>query len=333
VEIDPDAAAAYKTNVGVQPLIKDVRRVSGKDLLMQAGLRKGELTLLFGCPPCQSFTILRRAQKATKRDWRRNTLVREYLRLVSELMPRHIAFENVPGMLGKRGKRYLDELITGLRSRGYEPLKQVIDAADFGVPQHRRRLLIVASRVCPPQLPKPTHSASGGRNLMKHRTVRDTIKGLAKLMSGQADGRDPLHAARKHKPIAIKRLAALKAGQARDDLPLRLQLECHKNHDGHHDIYGRMWWDRPAPTLTTGCTNVTRGRFGHPEQLRAITLREALLLQGFPRRAVLLGSVEQMASQVGNAVPPPLTRRLGYNVAALDRAARKASPTAAYVAA
>jgi DNA (cytosine-5)-methyltransferase 1 len=130
-----------------------------------------------------------------------------------------------------------------------------------------------------------------------------------------------LHAARKHRPIAIQRLAALKEGEARDDLPDDLQLKCHKDHDGHHDIYGRMWWDRPAPTLTTGCTNVTRGRFGHPTQCRAITLREALLLQGFPKRAMLVGSVEQMALQVGNAIPPPLARRIGQCITAMDRAA------------
>src|SRR5207302_5783070 len=139
----------------------------------------------------------------------------------------------------------------------------------------------------------------------------ETIKQLPRLISGQTDANDSLHAARKHKPIAIQRLAALKEGEARDDLPDDLQLECHKDHDGHHDIYGRMWWDRPAPTLTTGCTNVTKGRFAHPEQHRAITLREAMLLQTFPRTTVLNGTLEQMALQVGNAIPPLFARRIG----------------------
>jgi DNA (cytosine-5)-methyltransferase 1 len=124
----------------------------------------------------------------------------------------------------------------------------------------------------------------------------------------------------------LRRLRAIPEGGARADLPEDLQLTCHKDHSGHYDIYGRMWWDRPAPTLTSGCTNVTRGRFAHPEQDRAITLREAMELQTFPRSAVLRGSLDEMALQVGNAVPPLFAERVGQAVLAMESTSRLDTP-------
>jgi DNA (cytosine-5)-methyltransferase 1 len=322
VEIDADAADAYKANVGAQPLVCDIRAVDGMKLLEPAGLRPGELTLLFGCPPCQSFTILRRGAEVHEKDRRRNELPAQYLRLVGEVLPRHLAFENVPGMVEGRWRPHFDELLTGLKALGYRWESGIVDAADYGVPQRRRRLLAVASRVAAPGLPPATHTADGSDEFVRYRTVRDVIGGLPPLKSGEADPVDPFHRARRHSQLALDRLRVVPEGGGRKDLPEELQLECHKEHDGHYDIYGRMWWDRPAPTLTSGCTNVTRGKFGHPEQDRAITLREAMLLQGFPRDAVLRGGVEAMALQVGNAVPPPLAKQIGRQVLAMERMAR-----------
>jgi DNA (cytosine-5)-methyltransferase 1 len=319
VEIDTDAAEAYTANVGVKPIVRDIRKVKGEELLCGSGLRKGDLTLLFGCPPCQSFTVLRRGLEATPADLERNALVREYLRLVDELLPRHIAFENVPGMKTDRWYYYFDLLLAGLRGLGYVHDSDILDAADFGVPQHRRRLLVIASRTTEPLMPKPTYSGDPEEGLRPHRTVRNVIGQMPVLKAGEADPDDPFHAARHHRDIAIQRLCALTEGQARNDLPAHLQLACHQGHNGHYDIYGRMWWDRPAPTLTSGCTNVTRGRFGHPVQNRAITLREAMLLQELPKYAVLVGKGDVMALQVGNAVPPRITKRIGFCIAKMDR--------------
>lgn len=322
IEIDRNAAQAYESNVGVHPLVRDIRSVSGVELLQAAGLRQGELTLLFGCPPCQSFTILRRGSAVSERDLDRNSLPTQYLRLVKELLPRHVAFENVPGMMEGRWRPYLDHLLRQLKGLGYQLTEPaLVDAVDYGVPQRRQRLLVVGSRVAEPVLPPQTHVSEGSDGLPAYRTVRQTIAHLRDLKSGEVDPDDLLHRARAHRPIALQRLEEIPEGGGRKDLPPELELNCHKNHNGHYDIYGRMWWDRPAPTLTSGCTNVTRGRFAHPKQNRAITIREAMLLQGFRPGDVVYGGVEAMALQVGNAVPPPLTKALGASIRKMEEAA------------
>lgn len=323
VEIDEDAAAAFTLNIGVAPIVKDVRDVDGADILTAAGLKRGEPTLLFGCPPCQSFTVLRRGSMTTERDEQRNTLIYEYLRLVEELLPRHIAFENVPGLVEGRWKPYFDRFQEILAELGYTFAHDVIDAAEYGVPQRRRRVLVIGSRVVKPRLPRKSHSEAGGGSRKPFVTVREAIGHLPPLESGERDPDDGFHRARKHSDLALERLAHVKEGGGRADLPEHLVLDCHKNHDGHYDIYGRMWWDRVAPTLTSGCTNVTRGRFAHPEQHRAITLREAMLLQTFPPRAQVVGGVEKMALQIGNAVPSRLARRIGDTVKSMERRSRK----------
>lgn len=316
VELDPLAASSYEANLGLKPIVRDIRTVSGSDVLSAANLRPGDLTLLFGCPPCQSFTVLRRGQNATSVDQRRNKLPREYLRLVGELRPRHLAFENVPGMVDGRGRAEFDLLLDGITALGYRATWKIIDAVDYGVPQRRKRLLVIASRVVEPQLPAPTHGPDDS-GLAAFATVRQTIGHLVDT----SETTDPLHRPRRHSELALRRLRSLREGQARADLPEELQLACHRNHNGHYDIYGRMWWDRPSPTLTSGCTNVTRGRFAHPTADRAITVREALLLQTFPSDATLLGGVEAMALQVGNAVPPRLAQEIGAVVARMERGA------------
>ncbi len=321
VEIDGDATAAYAANVGVKPLCKDIREVTGRELLKGTGVGVGELTLLFGCPPCQSFTILRRGAEETAVDSVRNTLPREYSRMVAELRPRHIAFENVPGLVDGRWRDRFDELLADLERLGYRCSWDVLDTADYGVPQHRRRVVVVGSRLVHPVLPPASHSASGEDGLPMHRTVRQAIGRLRRLGPGEADPADSLHRARRHSDIAIRRLRAVPEGGSRKHLPPELQLACHKGHPGHYDIYARMWWDRPAPTLTSGCTNVTKGRFAHPEQDRAITVREALLLQGFPADATVAGLSDTMALQIGNAVPPPLTAALGRAIFEMDKQA------------
>jgi DNA (cytosine-5)-methyltransferase 1 len=322
VEMERDPAASYEQQVGIPPIVADIRDVSGADLV--AGPAQGEeLTLVFGCPPCQSFTILRRGRGPVGLDAARDALPSEYLRLVRELMPRYIAFENVPGFSEGRGRAGFERLVASLEHLGYAMVWGVLDAADFGVPQRRRRLLVLGSRVGKPVLPKPTHGSGNA----PHVTVREAIGDLPPLASGEADRDDPMHRARRHREVAIERLRSIPEGGGRMDLPRGLQLHCHTRHAGHYDIYGRMSWDRPAPTLTSGCTNVTRGRFAHPEQHRAITAREALLLQSFGREAMLEGGTESVALQIGNAIPPLLARRIGEAVLDMERARRPTAPS------
>ena len=326
VEIDAPAATSYEANTGLRPIVKNIQRVTGDELLTAASLRSGECFLLSGCPPCQSYTILRKGSPSSRHDRRRNSLYLDYLRLAEAVRPRHIAFENVPGMLSRRWRPRFDELLDRLALLGYSSKWATVNAADFGVPQYRSRLIVVASRVSDPMLPTPTHSSERRRGYQPHRTVRRAIGSLRPLGAGEVHPRDTYHRARNHSLLAIQRLQAIPEGGARADLPDDLQLECHKDHDGHYDIYGRMWWDRPAPTLTSGCTNVTRGRFAHPEQDRAITLREAMILQAFPRRAVLHGTFEEMALQIGNAMPPLMARRLGEAIIAMEATAHDRQP-------
>lgn len=317
VEIDKFAAEAFALNVGSPPMVKDIREISLEDM-RASGVEPGRVTLLFGCPPCQSFTILRRGSSASYEDIRRNSLIFEYLRLVEEIKPRHLAFENVPGLVEGRWEKYFISFQQKLADLGYSLTWRVVDAAEYGVPQRRRRVLVIGSRVTDPELPEPTHSEHGGDGLDSFTTVRDAISALRPLNSGETDPDDPFHRARRHSPLALRRLAAIPEGGGRADLPDELVLRCHRDHDGHYDIYGRMWWDRVAPTLTSGCTNVTRGRFAHPEQNRAITLREAMLLQTFPPDAQLRGGVEAMALQVGNAVPSLLAERVSKKIIEME---------------
>jgi DNA (cytosine-5)-methyltransferase 1 len=240
--------------------------------------------------------------------------------LVKALRPRHIAFENVPGLVESRWRSYFEAFREELDELGYIITWRIVDAAEYGVPQRRRRVLVIGSRVTAPSLPEPTHAEKAGDGRARFVTVRDAISHLRPIAPGETDPSDPFHSARRHSELTLRRLACIPEGGGRADLPDELVLECHRNHNGHNDVYGRMWWDRVATTLTSGCTNVTKGRFCHPEQDRALTLREAMLLQTFPADARLSGFLDPMALQVGNAVPSLLAWRIGEKIIEMDGA-------------
>lgn len=194
-----------------------------------------------------------------------------------------------------------------LKRLGYKlslPLK--IDAATLGVPQRRERCILVASKYN-----AIVKSFGVALATTKPKTVRDAIGFLPSLRSGEAS-QDPLHRARKHHAITLERLKHIpKDGGSRSALPEYLQLACHKGKDNDFpDVYGRMEWSAVAPTLTTGCTDLTRGRFAHPEDDRALSLREAALLQTFPKNYIFYGNSGQVARQIGNAVPVEMARRI-----------------------
>ncbi|WP_273000719.1 DNA cytosine methyltransferase [Hydrogenibacillus schlegelii] len=308
VEIDPVAAETYRLNHPEVILFeRDVRTVDPSEMMDGCGLRPGELTVLSVCAPCQPFSV----QNRSKKEDPRVTLILEALRFVRSMKPEFVFFENVPGLYRGRYRDVLEELIRGLEYEGYGISgPKVVDAADYGVPQFRKRLIMLAAsggRVLP--FPEPTHaSPETARQTGKKpwRTVREAFRGLPPLRSGEKDENDLLHRARKHRPVALERLKYIpKDGGNRHSLPSHLQLSCHVGNGnlGFHDVYGRMECDRPSNTLTTGCTNLTKGRFAHPEQDRAITPREAARLQTFPDDYRFAGSYEQISAQIGNAVP------------------------------
>ncbi|MEQ9406419.1 MAG: DNA cytosine methyltransferase [Fuerstiella sp.] len=305
VELDHTSASSYRLNHGRTKLkLADIRKVTGPALLKLARLRRGELSLLTGCPPCQGFSSLQRRRSHVGAEDPRNELVFEVLRLVRSLRPAAVVMENVPGL--KDNYRF-DRFSMGLKASGYSFEFSIINAKDFGVPQRRKRLVLIAFR-----------DAAVPQGWAQHRspicTVRDAISSLPK--AGQSG--DPLHDYPERRSARV--LSRIEAtpidGGSRKDIPAELGCDCHESSDGYHDVYGRMSWDAESPTITSGCTNPSKGRFIHPEENRAITLREAALLQSFPLRYLfdLSRGKEHVALQIGNAFPPRLIRPIARTI-------------------
>jgi DNA (cytosine-5)-methyltransferase 1 len=287
-----------------------VEEMLSGELLRRINLGRGELFLLAGGPPCQGFSI----QRIGEDEDIRNDLVMKFIDLIDEVYPQYFLMENVPGITGKRGKKILDEALNKVAGLGYWVHKQIIDAKDFQIPQRRRRLVIVGERNHGefPTFQFPTPEK------LPLVTVKDTI---GNLPPPPADGSDHPHLIHHRRDRLSetnkKRLQALKPGQGRDFLPYDLLVTAHKVSSsiiGHRNVYGRMRWDDVAPTITARFDSFTRGQFGHPEQVRTITLREGALLQTFPIDFVFDGNKVDIARQIGNAIPPKLGKTLGLQI-------------------
>jgi DNA (cytosine-5)-methyltransferase 1 len=295
VEIDNKARETYSLNHGDVRLVgSDIRDVTARKLLRSCSLKKGDLDLLAGCPPCQGFSTLRSKNGRSAAHDARNDLIDDFARLAVALRPKMVMMENVPALA--RYKKFAN-LVRALEQVGYQVRAEVLDVSAFGVPQRRKRLILSASRVGQPVL-----ATAGDRRL----SVRDTIGRLKKVGTSG----DRLHdcTAQPRSPRVQAIIAAIpKDGGSRDSLPTTLKLSCHKKTSGFNDVYGRMKWDDLAPTITSGCNNPSKGRFIHPSENRPITLREAALLQGFPKDYCfdLRHGKESIALMIGNALPPP----------------------------
>jgi DNA (cytosine-5)-methyltransferase 1 len=305
VDFDPGACQTYRANhPGVRLIEKDIRQVDPDEF---ADIIPNRLDLLVVCAPCQPFSS--QNQRKSKKD-ERNNLVEESMKFIRRFSPSLVFLENVPGLASTN---IFSTLTSWLRDEaGYdvaEPMR--IDAAELGVPQRRTRMILVAAKNI--SLEKATRIARTERA-----TVRSVIGDLPIPPVGRAAaGMDRLHYARRHSPLNIERLKNIPAdGGGRESLPYHLQLACHKKarKNSFPDTYGRMKWTDVAPTLTTGCTDITRGRFAHPAQNRAITLREAARLQSFPDSYVFYGNASQVAMQIGNAVPPAMMCAIGRSL-------------------
>jgi DNA (cytosine-5)-methyltransferase 1 len=267
------------------------------------GLRPRQLSLLAGCPPCQGFSSLRTRNKASSVDDNRNNLIFEFLRWVKAFLPKTVMMENVPA-LAKDVR--MQTTLSQLKELGYhidETSLRIENIADYGVPQRRLRMILTASLCGSITPPNP---------ISKKVTVKEIISNLPKAgYSG-----DFLHDLGENRSEKTKKLISLipKNGGSRSDLPIEYWLECHKRYPkGFKDVYGRMHWDKVAPTITGGCHNPSKGRFLHPEEDRAITLREAALLQTFPQDYYfsLKRGKEAAALMIGNALPPKFIRQQG----------------------
>lgn len=307
VDIDAEALATYAANFPMAKTIAaDIRQVAVGDLALIARARKrGERLLLAACAPCQPFS---RQNRQKKEQDERADLLGEVVRFVEGLRPDFILIENVPAIRqqNRPAAGPLEAFLVRIADLGYAYAVETVQVADYGVPQHRPRLVVLASRIGPVSLPPATHGA--GRR--PHATVREAIAHLPAIAAGASDPSIPNHRAAGLSETNLRRMRATPPEADRRSWSEDLRLACHKGVDGYTDVYGRMAWDRPAPALTTRCISVSNGRYGHPCQDRAISVREAAALQSFPDDFVFLGSMDAMARQIGNAVPPRLAAHL-----------------------
>lgn len=313
VDTDRLSRETYRANHGeVTVFNDDLLSLDPREFLSRLELQPGDLDILTACVPCQTYSTL--GAKHRRPDDPRNNLVDRVGDFVKALAPRVVIMENVPPLRSQ--PRFL-ELMKRLHEYGYGVWWDVVDAASFGVPQRRRRLLLLAMRGVPDeQVPPifPGHPALAGH--CASATVRTAFADL-----GEGSLNDRLHTPRVNYPNQVaRRIAAVpKDGGSRSDLPPELRLRCHDQlrggvRSGAGNVYGRMRWDTPAPTLTTRCVTPACGRFLHPEEDRAITLREAACLQTFPVDYAFAGGTMAVQAQIGNAVPPKLASAIGLVV-------------------
>lgn len=292
VEIVSDAVLAFKLNHKETDVItKDIRNIKSEEIIEK--LNGHPLHLLAGCPPCQGFSSIRRLNKKKNAKDDRNSLVLEYLRLVKELKPLTIMMENVPGLKKYQLFKYV---VKELKLFGYNPQVKIVNVKDYGVPQNRKRLIMVGSLLGKISIAKPTNQKL---------TVRDVIGGL-ELINETMDAIHKIIPTHTEHIMERIRLTP-KNGGSRKDLPIEYELKCHKNKNiGFNDVYGRLRWDDFSTTITGGCMNPSKGRFLHPEHDRCITAREAALLQSFPREYKFPENISKtaLALLIGNALPP-----------------------------
>ena len=305
IEIERDAAATFKANhPTVQVFRQDVREILGAALLELGG---GSIDVLAACPPCQGFSSL---TSKYKRDDPRNALVSEVARLTEEISPTAVMIENVPGLANK-GRPLFDDLVARLEKAGYICNWDVLQVADYGVPQMRRRLVLLAGKGFKIEMPAASHSRTGLDGKSRWLTVRDAIGNMREavpFVDAVATGGAHLadwHVVRKLSDANRERLSQAKVGASGMETPDHLRPPCHRGgYSGFSNVYGRMVWDEPSPTITAGCTTLSKGRFGHPEHLRTISLREAALLQTFPDNYHFeTDAFERACEIVGNALP------------------------------
>lgn len=333
VEVEKHAVDTYLNYVPlskVKVLNEDICNLSGEQILKAAKIKKDDIYLFAGCPPCQNFSRQNPHNKE-KADGERKKLLFEFLRLIEEILPPFILMENVPGIKADFNNAILSEFLQRLKTNYYVK-EGILNAANYGVPQIRKRFVLHAVRKDINEelktsgfsfdLPKATHDKKGINSLPRWKTVREAIGDLPVIKAGEKyvdDGKIHNHKCAGLSDTNLKRMKAIREnGGSRNGLPGDLVLDCHKKEDekgnvfsGHGDVYGIMNPDKPAPTITGGCLCYSKGRYGHYSQDRAISIREAARLQTFPDDFMFSDSLTGSALQIGNAVPIELVRASG----------------------
>ncbi len=307
IDVDPACEFPYSTNNKAEFLRKSIDEVVLSDI--EKVFQKGTFRLLAGCAPCQTFSTYN--QKATSKD-KRWWLLRQFSRLIMETKPDLVTMENVPRL---RKQSVFQEFVNVLEKTQYNVTHDIVNCEEYGVPQHRQRLVLLASRLGSITLLTPDEFG------VPKKTVQEAIGWLSPLNAGGVDSSDPMHRASTLSPVNMARIEASRPGGTWRDWQEDLVAECHKRRSGktYPSVYGRMSWSGPAPTITTQFYGFGNGRFGHPEQNRAISLREGALLQSFPKDYLFVPKegtlhIKSVGRLIGNAVPPILGEVIGRSI-------------------
>ncbi|WP_050479134.1 DNA cytosine methyltransferase [Herbaspirillum rhizosphaerae] len=309
IDLDPECKYPFEKNNRAQFFASDVTLVKGQDIAKLFS-PEADIRVLAGCAPCQPFSKYRQGEDTSvDKKWR---LLYEFARLVREIKPDVVTMENVPEL---KGHKVFDDFVLRLRKQKYKVSFGIVNCLEYGIPQSRKRLVLLASKHGDIELIEATHSAK------KFVTVKKAIGHLPPIDAGERHENDPLHVSSKLNEINLRRVRQSKPGGTWKDWDEELQLACHKKDSGksYASIYGRMEWDSPAPTMTTLCYGIGNGRFGHPEQDRAISLREAAIFQTFPESYEFappdeLPSTKTIGRLIGNAVPVRLGEVIGLSI-------------------
>lgn len=310
-DIDNTCKFAYEINNKSKFIANDVSNLGADEL--NNHFKGAKIKILVGCAPCQPFSSYTFKEKEKNNDkW---SLLYHFLRLIKETEPEIVSMENVAQLVNFKKAPVFNDFVDNLHNMGYSVSHEIVHCPSYGIPQNRKRLVLLASKLGEIKLIPKTHSSKN------YPTVKDTIKSLPFLEDGATDVNDPLHFARKLSPLNKKRIMNTPYGGSWKDWPEELLLDCHKKKSGfsYSSVYGRMKWDEPAPTVTTHCIGYGNGRFGHPEQHRGISLREAALFQTFPKNYILFEngkpfSSTMIARQLGNAVPVRLGQIIAQSI-------------------
>jgi DNA (cytosine-5)-methyltransferase 1 len=311
IDFDISCKETYEANIhGAEFIHADVSNLKEKELEYRLGLKKNDNDLiLIGCSPCQFWSIINTDKEKSAKS---KDLLKEFRRFVEFFNPGYVVVENVPGVLRKKYESGLEEFIKWLENNNYKVYFDVHEVSEYSVPQHRKRFTLIANRVTDKQL-HPIKIKD------KKLTVRDVLgehNGIPRIDAGEQHAQLSLHRAAGLKEINLRRLSAtLKDGGTRLSYADNEELapDCHKNDKiNFKDTYGRMWWDKPSPTITTKFFSISNGRFAHPDENRAISLLEGAILQSFPKDYKFkTNSLEKTARMIGNAVPPKYATAIG----------------------